>query len=165
MTTKILNILQIASLKLDVTPLQIQNTLALAPVYTLVLFWSLGLLAFFITNGFSSMSELFGIFLAYSIGVLLSYFLIAYVFIYALQRALLKYNHLNLYWILASAIVLTLFFSGVIFFITVLNIGLRGFNLGVIAFIACFALPFAVMYWILLFRQHQKNESINRQNI
>jgi hypothetical protein len=156
---------KVLSMSLQVTPLQIQNKLALAPVYTLLLFWSLGFIAFFITNGFSSMSELFGIFLAYSIGVLLSYFLIAYVFIYALQRALLKYKRLNLYWILASAIVLTLFFSGVIFFITVLNIGLRGFNLGVIAFIACFALPFAVMYWILLFRQHQKNASINHENI
>ena len=161
----LLKFFRAATLKLDVTPLQIQNALALAPVYTLLLFWSLGFLAFFITNGFSSMSELFGIFLAYSIGILLSYFLIAYVFIYALQRALLKYKRLNLCWILASAIVLTLFFSGVIFFITVLNIGLRGFNLGVIAFIACFALPFAVMYWILLFRQHQKNMSINHENI
>ena len=158
-------IFKTAALRLNVTPLQIQNKLALAPVYTLLLFWSLGFLAFFITNGFSSMSELFGIFLAYSIGVLLSYFLIAYVFIYALQRALLKYKRLNLYWILASAIVLTLFFSGVIFFITVLNIGLRGFNLGVVAFIGFFALPFAFMYWCLLFGQHRKNESSNHVNI
>ena len=158
-------IFKTAALTLNVTPLQIQNKLALAPVYTLLLFWSLGFLAFFITNGFSSMSELLGIFLAYSIGVLLSYFLIAYVFIYALQRALLKYNHLNLYWILASAIVLTLFFSGVIFFITVLNIGLRGFNLGVVAFIGFFALPFAFMYWCLLFGQHRRNESITHVNI
>ena len=101
-------IFKTAALTLNVTPLQIQNKLALAPVYTLLLFWSLGFLAFFITNGFSSMSELLGIFLAYSIGVLLTYFLIAYVFIYVFQRALLKYKRLNLYWILASAIVLTL---------------------------------------------------------
>ena len=124
----------------------------------LLLFWGFYFLAFFLKGGLSSSlsSELFGIFLAYTIIILVVYFIITYIFIYASQLLLIKCNRLNLWFILGSAIALTLFFSTIIFIITSLDIGLRGFNLGVVTFIGFFAISFAFIYWILLFKQHQK---------
>ena len=154
-----LNLIEIFSLNLNVTTHQIQKKLALAPVYTLPFLWILGFIVLTLKDGLDSsiFKELASIFLAYSIGVLLVYFIVTYLFIYVSQLVLIKYKCLNLWFILGSAILLTLFFSMIIFIITTLDIGLSGFNLGVIAFIGFFALSFALMYWYLLFRQHQKN--------
>jgi hypothetical protein len=159
------------STPLKVSALQIQNTLALAPVYTLLLFFGGFILGFspMLIADKGLISELLSIFLAYAIGMLLVYFLIAYVFIYALQRVLLKRQCLNLYFILGSAMLLTLCFTSMITLVPLLNLGITDFqwmaSLGIMAIIGIPALLFALMYWFLLFRQHRKNESSHIQNI
>lgn len=163
--TVISKIIKIFSKKLEVTPLQIQNKLALAPLYSFFLFLGLFIIISMIQGEFgsSAFKELLSIFLAYSIGILLVYFIITYIFIYALQLLLIKCNRLNLWFILGSAITLTLFFSSIIFLVTSLDLGIRGFNLGVVAFIGFFAISFAVMYWFLLLIQHRKNLAVHSQ--
>ena len=146
------------STKLNVTTGQLQKKLALAPLYSLFFFLGLFIIISIIQGEFgsSAFKELLGIFLAYSIGILLVYFIITYIFIYALQL-------LNLWFILGSAITLTLFFSSIIFLVTSLDLGIRGFNLGVVVFIGFFAISFAVMYWFLLLIQHRKNLAVHAQ--
>lgn len=159
------------STPLSVTPRQIQKKLALAPVYILLLFLGAFMLCFapILIQDEGLISELFGLFLAFAIGILLVYFLIAYVFIYALQLALLKRRCLNLYSIFSSAMILTLFFTSVISIMPLLELGIKDFqwavSLVLTAYIGVPALLFALMYWFLLFRQHRKNESANLQEI
>ena len=153
------------STKLNVTTGQLQKKLALAPLYSLFFFLGLFIIISIIQGEFgsSTFKEFLGIFLAYSIGILLVYFIITYIFIYALQLLLIKCNRLNLWFILGSAITLTLFFSSIIFLVTSLDLGIRGFNLGVVVFIGFFAISFAVMYWFLLLIQHRKNLAVYAQ--
>ena len=89
-------------------------------------------------------------FLFYLIIIFILYFVFIYVFIYALQRLLVKLNRLNFWFIMLCAIVLTLIFSFSIFL-------LGSIDFSIFLIVSLFSIPIALMYWILLFSQHQKN--------
>ena len=147
-----MTLLTVLSLKLQVTQAQIKKCLALAPVYTLSIIFVSLLLYILIQNAFdfTAIYEIITIFLFYLIIIFILYFVFIYVFIYALQRLLVKLNRLNFWFIMLCAIVLTLIFSFSIFL-------LGSIDFSIFLIVGLFSIPIALMYWILLFSQHQKN--------
>lgn len=148
----ILKISKNCATPLNVTTEQIQRKLAVAPLYTLAVFLGFYLLAFLIRTklSWSVEREFFTVFIVISFVILLVYYVLAYVLIYASQLFLIKFYYLNLWFILLSAIAL-------IPILTLILSLFLSFKLSMVGFIGILALAFSLMYWFLLFKQHQKN--------
>lgn len=143
------------STTLHVNRQQIQRSLIFAPVYTLFTIFSLFFLFIIIKDvvHFGGFLELLCIFLIYILIILITYFVITLCFIYLSQLILLKFYRINFYTIMLSAFLLTGIFIGVIV------VAIPSLT-NMIMVIPVFAFPIAACYWLLLWRQHQKNPQL-----
>ena len=153
---KISKTIQILSLKLDVNQTQIKQSLILAPLFPLFIYYflSTSAVAISLIIEFRSFGlEPFGMFLMFIpfvAGAIIFYFIFCYIFIYLMQLFLLKYFYINFWSILFCTLVQTiiLIYLGFIILNLILDDTWALF---------LFSIPTAVSYWILLFRKHKKN--------
>lgn len=148
-------IIKMLSFKLDVNPTQIKQSLILAPLYPLFIYYflSASAVAISLIIEFRSFDlETFGMFLMFIpfvVGAILFYFIFCYIFIYLMQLFLLKYYYINFWSILFCTLLHTIILIYLGFII--LNLLLDD------TWTLCiFSIPTAISYWLLLFRERHK---------
>lgn len=144
------------SLQLNVNLDQVKKSLALAPLYTLLIIFGSLYLFILIQNPSEILNSLqiLPIFLSYTAAILIVYFIFTFIFIYSSQLLLIKINHLNFWSIMLSAIVLTVIFSLIVLW-------LAPVDLAFVSILSVFSMPIALIYWILLLIEHRKNCILN----
>ncbi len=152
MKISIFNSFKIFTQNLDPDKDQIWHCLIMTPIYLYIVTLFIFLSSLIIHKDFS-----FEILLNTPVGLLFIaaiYYILVFIPAYFLQLFLLKFNFLNFFSILASAIILTFLIPNILIFF--FRDSWELMPLEGLFFFSCFSLTFAITYWILLLKSIKK---------
>ncbi|MFW6558023.1 hypothetical protein [Acinetobacter baumannii] len=142
---------------LDPNQSQILYSLLKGPLYLFIPAWLLWIFTIMLNEGFSlEILKTTAILPVLLFAVAMTYYTFAFIPAYLFQLFLQKYNFINFFSIITSAIILTTLILSLMY--------LEFAPIEMIIFSSYFSVIFAITYWILLLKSIKKAEESQNQN-
>lgn len=142
---------------LDPNQSQILYSLLKVPLYLFIPAWLLWIFTIMLNEGFSlEILKTTAILPVLLFAVAMTYYTFAFIPAYLFQLFLQKYNFVNFFSIITSAIILTTLILSLMY--------LEFVPIEMIIFFSYFSVIFAITYWILLLKSIKKAEESQNQN-
>lgn len=142
---------------LDPNQSQILYSLLKVPLYLFIPAWLLWIFTIMLNEGFSlEILKTTAILPVLLFAVAMTYYTFAFIPAYLFQLFLQKYNFINFFSIITSAIILTTLILSLMY--------LEFVPIEMIIFFSYFSVIFAITYWILLLKSIKKAEESQNQN-
>ena len=142
---------------LDPNQSQILYSLLKVPLYLFIPAWLLWIFTIMLNEGFTlQILKTTAILPVLLVAVAMTYYIFAFIPAYLFQLFLQKYNFINFFSIITSAIILTTLILSLMC--------LEFAPIEMIIFFSYFSIIFAITYWILLLKSIKKAEQSQNQN-
>lgn len=142
---------------LDPNQSQILYSLLKVPLYLFIPAWLLWIFTIMLNEGFTlQILKTTAILPVLLVAVAMTYYIFAFIPAYLFQLFLQKYNFINFFSIITSAIILTKLILSLMY--------LEFAPIEMIIFFNYFSVIFAITYWILLLKSIKKAEKSQNQN-
>lgn len=142
---------------LDPNQSQILYSLLKVPLYLFIPAWLLWIFTIILNEGFTlQILKTTAILPVLLVAVAMTYYIFAFIPAYLFQLFLQKYNFINFFSIITSAIILTMLILSLMY--------LEFVPIEMIIFFSYFSVIFAITYWILLLKSIKKAEKSQNQN-
>ncbi len=142
---------------LDPNQSQILYSLLKVPLYLFIPAWLLWIFTIMLNEGFTlQILKTTAILPVLLVAVAMTYYIFAFIPAYLFQLFLQKYNFINFFSIITSAIILTTLILSLMC--------LEFAPIEMIIFFSYFSIIFAITYWILLLKSIKKTEQSQNQN-